>query len=227
MTEKISTELFEFFKELEGNNKKDWFQENKERYEAFVRGPLLRFISDFGVHLEKISSNFLADPRSMGGSLFRIYRDVRFSKDKSPYKTAAGIQFRHKSGKNVHAPGFYLHLEPGNVFAGSGIWHPDSATLGKIREAIVENEVKWKKIFSDQEFNSVFKLGGETLKKAPKGFDPDHLLIEDLKRKDFFVHTQFTEADACQDNFINKYAESCKLTTPFMKFLTEAVGLAW
>ena len=227
MAEKISPEFFEFFRELRVNNEKSWFQENKERYETFVREPLLQFISDFGIHLEKISPNFLADPRKVGGSLFRIYRDVRFSKDKTPYKTAAGVQFRHKVGKDVHAPGFYLHLEPGSVFVGAGIWHPDSSSLGKIREAIVENEAEWDKIFADKEFSDILQLGGDSLKKTPRGFDPEHPKIEDLKRKDFFVHTNLTEEEACKEDFIEKYADVCKQTTPFMKFLTEAVGLAW
>jgi len=227
MTEKITPELFAFFRELKENNNKVWFEENKEHYETFVREPLLQFISDFGVHLEKISSNFLADPRKVGGSLFRIYRDVRFSKDKTPYKTAAGVQFRHKAGKDVHAPGFYLHLELGSVFVGAGIWHPDSPTLGKIRAAIDENQSKWEQIFTDKKFSSVFKLGGDSLKKAPKGYDPYHPLIKDLKRKDFFVYTNLNEENACTEDFIKKYAEACKLTTPFMKFLTETVGLAW
>jgi uncharacterized protein (TIGR02453 family) len=227
MTETISPELFEFFRELRENNEKVWFQENKERYETFVREPLLQFIAAFSVHLGEISSNFIADPRKVGGSLFRIYRDVRFSKNKTPYKTAAGVQFRHKVGKDVHAPGFYLHLEPESVFVGAGIWHPDSSSLGKIRETIVEKETEWENIFADKNFASIFKLGGKSLKKAPRGFDPDHTKIEDLKRKDFFIHTNFSEEDACKDNFIEKYADACKQTAPFMKYLTEAVGLPW
>ena len=111
-------ELFDFLRELRENNDRDWFQANKERYEHDVKEPLLGFISDFGPRIAKISPHIRADPRPTGGSLFRIYRDVRFSKNKAPYKVHAAAQFRHKRGKDVHAPGYYLHLEPGQVFAG-------------------------------------------------------------------------------------------------------------
>ena len=131
MTEQahISPEFFTFFRELKENNNREWFQANKQRYETQVREPLLHFITDFGVRLPEISPRYMADARKSGGSLFRIYRDVRFSKDKSPYKTTAGIQFRHENGKDVHAPGFYLHLEPDGVFVGVGIWHPETKIL--------------------------------------------------------------------------------------------------
>ena len=101
----ITPELFTFFRELQQNNNRAWFQANKHRYEQDVREPLLQFITDFGVRLAEISPHYLADARKSGGALFRINRDIRFSPDKTPYKTAAGIQFRHESGKDVHAPG--------------------------------------------------------------------------------------------------------------------------
>ena len=139
----ITTELFEFFRDLKQNNNKQWFQSNKERYEQQVRLPLQRFIMAFQRPLRRISPHYRADPRPVGGSLFRIYRDVRFSPDKSPYKTHGGIQFRHEAGKDVHAPGFYLHLEPANVFAAVGIWHPDSTALGRIRQALADDPKAW------------------------------------------------------------------------------------
>jgi uncharacterized protein (TIGR02453 family) len=120
--------LFTFLRELAENNNREWFQDNKSRYEQHVKDPALRLIADFGPRLKKISPHFRADPRAVGGSLFRIHRDTRFSKDKSPYKTHTGIQFRHELGKDAYAPGFYLHLEPGQVFCGVGSWHSGSCT---------------------------------------------------------------------------------------------------
>ena len=99
---------------------RDWFQENKEFYESAVKRPLLEFIEAFAPHLREISPHFRADARS----LFRIHRDVRFSKDKRPYKTHAAAQFRHSAGKDVHAPGFYLHIEPGRVIGGRPSFSP-------------------------------------------------------------------------------------------------------
>ena len=223
----ITPELFAFFNELKENNNREWFQNNKQRFEAQVREPLLRFVTDFGVRLAEISPHYIADARKSGGSLFRINRDVRFSADKSPYKTQAGVQFRHESGKDVHAPGFYLHLEPGEIFAGVGIWRPDTKTLNKIRDSIVENPDKWRALVADQTFRATFTLGGESLKRAPKGYEPDHPLIEDLRRKDFIASTSFTEAEACAPNFIDRFAVTCRSAAPFMEFLTTAIGLPW
>ncbi|MCK4906942.1 MAG: DUF2461 domain-containing protein [Spirochaetes bacterium] len=223
----ITPELFEFFRKLEKNNNKAWFEKNKDRFEKIVREPLLEFIDDFGVRLPQFAPHYIADPRKSGGSLFRIYRDVRFSKDKTPYKTAAGIQFRHEQGKDVHAPGYYIHLEPGSVFCGIGIWRPDSQTVGKIRTAIDKKQKEWLSVKNDKSFSKIYSLGGDSLKRAPKGFDPKHPLIEDIKRKDFVASITLTEEDTCSRDFINKIEKLFKSAEPMMKFLTEAVGLPW
>ena len=219
--------LFEFLAELSMNNNREWFQANKARYERDVRNPLLYFVADFGEKLREISPHMVADPRPSGGSMFRIYRDVRFSKDKSPYKTNAGAHFRHEVGREVHGPGFYLHLQPGSVFAGAGIWMPNSATLGKIRGAIVENPGRWERIVGDEDFSSRFTLEGDALKRAPKGIDPAHPLIEHLKLKSFAAGTTFDEDDVISPGFIDSYADACRTAAPFSEFLTKAVGLDW
>ena len=121
----FSPDLFKFLRQLKKNNKREWFAKNKERYQKVVVEPALRFIGDFTPPLSKLSSHFVADPRPSRGSLFRLYRDIRFSSDKRPFKTHIGIHFSHESGKNAHAPVFYLHLEPDNCFAAAGVWHPD------------------------------------------------------------------------------------------------------
>ena len=130
----FTPESFAFLRELRENNNRDWFAANKQRYEREVRDPALRFISDFGPHLLRIAPRLVADPRR---SMFRIYRDTRFSRDKSPYKTHVGIHFFHEKAKAAASvPGFYLHISPGESFAAAGIWHPDPRSLGKVREAI-------------------------------------------------------------------------------------------
>jgi uncharacterized protein (TIGR02453 family) len=138
--------LFGFLRDLEHNNDRDWFAANKARYVAEVRDPMLDFIAGFAPHLESISTRYVADPRANGGSLFRIHRDVRFAKDKRPYKTNAGAHFRHEAARDAHAPGFYLHLEPGGVFAASGVWHPDGPALAKIRDAIAGDAGAWRRV---------------------------------------------------------------------------------
>lgn len=218
-------QLFGFLRQLRRNNRRDWFQANKARYEEHVKHPALQFISDFGPRLRKISPEFVADPRPVGGSLFRIHRDVRFSKDKSPYKVSVGIQFRHKQAKDVHSPGFYLHLEPENCFAGLGIWHPDGPTLIKIREFITDNPTRWKRTLGAKKFDSLYQLGGESLKRAPKGYDPEHPLIADLKRKDFIAVTELEESVITAPGFLTEYASLCRAGDNFVRLLCDATGV--
>ena len=216
----FDTELFRFLKELKANNNREWFQANKERYESLVKQPLLQFIGDFAPLLHKVHPRFVADPKPTGGSMFRIYRDVRFSEDKSPYKTMASAHFRHhKASKEVHVPGFYLHLEPGSCFTAAGVWHPDSPTLFSIRKAIDTREDEWKKI------RRKIKLEGDRLSRPPKGFAEDHPLIEDLKFKDFVTSEPFTEAQVCSASFIRDLAASYKRMVPLVDFLSKALRL--
>ncbi len=223
----INPALFDFLSDLKQNNNRDWFQVNKDRYENDVKEPLLTFIAAFAERSPEISTSIMVIPRVSGGSLFRIYRDVRFSKDKTPYKTGAGIHFRHKRGKDVHAPGYYLHLEPGDVFVGSGIWKPNTETVTKIRSKIAEHPDQWLAIIEDKKFQKTFTLGGDSLKRPPKGFDPEHPLIEDLKRKDYLASIVLNEKIVCEQNFLDYYVDLCKTAAPFMEFLTRAVGLDW
>ncbi len=211
--------LFEFLDDLKNNNTREWFQTNKERYKTEVQEPMLAFISAFADPLHAISPNFVADPRPNGGSMFRIYRDVRFSRDKSPYKVHAAAQFRHREGRDVHAPGFYLHLEPGSVFMGAGLWHPAGETLKAIRDAIVENPDRWAEVTEG------LTLGGESLKRGPRGFDPEHPFLEDLKRKDFVSFTHSSRTAVCKRGFLDGFVGTCRAASPFVSFLTEAVGL--
>jgi len=220
----ITPKLFKFFCDLKKNNDREWFEANKQRYEDDVRTPLLAFIDDFAEPLYKISPHFRADARKVGGSLFRIFRDVRFSKDKSPYKTQAGVHFRHENAKDAYAPGFYLHLEPGEVFISAGIWHPETAVARQIRAAILEHPDRWKKAMKSAAFTKYgYSLAGESLKRPPAGVEKDHPLLDDLKRKDFIAVAERTEKDACAPGFPKFFAERCKSTSAFVKFLSEAV----
>lgn len=221
----FSNETFTFLKELARNNNKQWFQKNKHRYEEHIKEPAMRFIMDFGPRLFKINKHFTADPRPVGGSLFRIYKDTRFAHDKSPYKINTGIQFRHSQGKDVHAPGYYLHIEPGNIFAAAGIWHPDYKTLGMIRDSIVENPSVWKKASRNKTFRNRFELSGDSLLNAPRGYDSGHPLIEDLRRKDFVGLSSMSEESVIGNELPKKFAEVCRAASSFMRFLCKAIGV--
>jgi uncharacterized protein (TIGR02453 family) len=159
--------------------------------------------------------------------MFRIHRDVRFAKDKSPYKTHAAIQFRHAAGKDVHAPGLYLHLEPGEVFVGAGLWRPDAPSLAKIRDRIVTKPAAWAAVIDDPGFAAQWRLTGDALSRPPRGYDPAHPYIEDLRRKDFIAVTPLDQAAACAPDFVQRLAALCATATPLMRFLTTAVEVAW
>jgi uncharacterized protein (TIGR02453 family) len=220
----FTPELFTFLRELADNNDREWFQANKDRYVAEVQEPALAFIEDVGFRLPEVSRHFVADPRR---SMFRIYRDVRFSKDKSPYKTHTGIQFRHERARDVHAPGFYLHLEPGTVFMACGLWHPERDTLHAIRTAIASRPARWRGVVEEPAFASSFQLGGETLKRPPAGFDPEHPLIDELKRKDFIARTDLSEAEATAGDFLDRFVSLCGATGGFMRFLCESARVEY
>lgn len=221
----FTPELFRFLRELKKHNSREWFQANKERYEAEVREPLLGFIAEFAGPLRRISPQFVADPRPVGGSMFRIHRDVRFARDKSPYKTAASAQFRHGAGKDVHGPGFYLHLEPGDCFAGAGLYQPETQVLGRIRARIIEDPKAWKAVRDGRGFRRTWELGGDSLVRPPRGVDPDHPFVEDLRRKHFIAVTHFTEEEVVAPGFLREFGQRCAATGSFMEYLTRAVGL--
>jgi len=220
----IPPALFDFLRELRENNDRACFQANRGRYLADVRDPMLDFIAAFAEPLGEISPHFRADPRAHGGSLFRIHRDTRFSPDKTPYKTNVGAHFRHAAGKDAHAPGFYLHLEPERCFAGCGIWRPDRDAAARIREAISARPAVWRRV-TGAAFSRAFAMHGESLKRPPRGYSPDHPLIEDLKRKDFAAMAAFPESEAVQPDFPDRFAALARTGGPFVRFLSEAVGV--
>ena len=214
-----------FLEDLEDNNNRAWFQANKHRYESDVLEPALDFIGAMGPLLSGVSDCFTAIPKRMGGSLMRVYRDTRFSRDKTPYKTNIGIQFRHERGRDVHAPGYYLHIETTGCFLGAGMWRPEPAALKAIRERIAERPDAWRKVLRSRRFNSEFTLAGNTLKRPPRGFSPDLPHLEDIKRKDFIGVSDFSIERAAEAGFPGEVAERFARATPLMAFLCAAVGV--
>ena len=224
----FSPDLLKFLEELAKNNHREWFLENKPRYRETIQIPMSNFIMAFAPSLDKISEHFIADPRLNGGSMFRIYRDARFSKGKTLYKTNVGCQFRHEAGKNVHAPGFYFHIEPGEIFIGGGIYKPDSDALLKIRTAIAEKPEKWQKVLKQKKFKDHFTgVYGESLKRPPRGFDAEHPHIEHLKKKTLFVTKTLSADELCSASLLGTVQKTFEAASPFMQFLTEALELPY
>jgi len=221
----FTRELFTFLRALARHNERPWFEENKPRYERVVRTPALAVIEALGPRLATFAPQFRAVAKKSGGSLMRIYRDTRFSRDKTPYKTNVGIHFRHALGRDVHAPGYYLHLEPGRCFLGAGIWRPPSPALHRIRDFIADNPGAWRAAIDDHRFSSHYSLDGESLIRAPRGYPPDHPLIDDLKRKDFIATYDLDDGAALTADFTDQVSAAYETATPLMRYLCQALDV--
>jgi uncharacterized protein (TIGR02453 family) len=216
---------FKFLQNPYANNNREWFEGHKPDYEKLVRTPALNFIEAMADDINDISPHFRASAKKVGGSLMRVHRDVRFARDRRPYKTNIGIQFRHARGKDVHAPGFYVHLAPEECFLGVGIWHPDAPALDLIRTAIAENSAAWIKASRDKQFAKLFTLSGDSLVNAPRGYAKDHPMLDDLKRKDFIAIKSFPQSLAVSEKFQAEVVKSFRSALPLMTFLCQALEL--
>jgi uncharacterized protein (TIGR02453 family) len=215
----FTPDLFRFLSRLRRNNNREWFLRHKDEYESCVKQPALRFIEDFSQPLSKLSPYLVADARPARGSLFRIYRDTRFSNDKRPYKTHVAMRFSHR-GKDVHSPGFYLHLEPEGCFAASGLWHPEPPTLLRVRTAMVERPDEWRGVRKLLTWDDAGKLS-----RPPRGFCSDHEFVEDLKLRDLGCAVEFTDKQVCSPKFMSIFTDACRKMAPLAVFLSSALGL--
>jgi uncharacterized protein (TIGR02453 family) len=215
----FTPDLFRFLSRLKRNNNREWFLRHKDEYENCVRQPALRFIEDFAVPLRDLSPHLVADARPSRGSLFRIYRDTRFSSDKRPYKTHVAMRFSHR-GKDVHSPGFYLHLEPDGCFAASGLWHPEPPTLLKVRTAIISRSDQWRAVRKLLNWDDATKLT-----RPPRGFFCDHEFVEDLKLRDLGTSVEFTNKQVCSPKFMSIFGAACREMMPLAAFLSSALEL--
>lgn len=221
----FTPESLSFLEELGANNNREWFNANKRRYEEQVLDVALRFIQSMQDPLAEFAPHFVAHATRIGGSLMRVYRDTRFSKNKLPYKTNIGIQFRHERAKDVHSPGYYVHVDPEQVFVGVGMWRPDSDPLRMIRERIAAKSAEWRRTVGDRSFRRHLQLGGESLIRPPRGFDKDHELIDDIKRKSFIAIANLDIRECLNPQFQRKVETVFKSGTPYMRFLCKAVGV--
>jgi uncharacterized protein (TIGR02453 family) len=223
----FSPDLLLFLSELEAHNGRDWFNANREHYETSVRDPVLRFIGDFAPRLARISPHFVADARPVGGSMMRIYRDTRFSRDKRPYHAAVIVHFWHERSRVGVTPGFSLRMEPGDSSLSAGIWQPERGALRRIREAIVANPETWRRLEERRRLHCRCVLVGRSLDRPPPGFDAQHPFIADLKRKDFACMMPVDDQAIVSASFIDDLTDAFAVTAPLVEFLTHAVGLSF
>lgn len=220
----FTTETLGFLADLRHNNDRDWFLANKHRYDRHVVEPALELIRRLSPHITRhVSRYFAPSDKKVGGSLMRVHRDVRFSADKTPYKTNIGIHIRHTGGKDVHGPGLYLHIDLDGCFLGVGSWRPDAESLEQIRQRILDAPKEWKAARDDARFRSHFELAGESLQRMPRGYDEDHPFAADLKRKDHTAMAPLSFDDALGDGLVDYCATRFAAARPYARFLTRAV----
>jgi uncharacterized protein (TIGR02453 family) len=215
----------DFLEALAEHNDRDWFAKHKTDYEHDVLVPALAFIEAMSTPLARFAPHFEAVPKKTGGSLMRVFRDTRFGRDKTPYKTNLGIQFRHSRGKDVHAPGYYVHIEPGDVFIAAGVWRPEKTALAGIRDHIVKKPLDWKKARNATSFRRHFDLEGEWLARVPRGYPKDHPFAADLKRKSFIATCPLSDAAIRVPGLVKDVIRRFEAATPLMAFLCRSVGV--
>lgn len=215
---------FDFLRLLAANNDRAWFEPRKVEFQRLCRDPALQLIEALAAPLRTISPHFVASAKPVGGSLFRLHRDTRFSKDKSPYKAWLGIRLKHVAERErFEAPLFYVHLGPDECFAGGGLWHPAPPTLAKVRSFIAANPQSLTAVLADPSFQRDFRRGGESVTRAPRGFDPAHPLIEEIKRKDFVAMGTISEAQACSDALVDVVIERLQGCAALVDYLCAAL----
>lgn len=214
----LSPSTFEFLTELSANNNREWFTENKSRYQE-AHSNVASFFETLITEMNKVDQ---IETESAKKAMFRIYRDVRFSKNKSPYKTSLSGALS-RATKWLRG-GYYVHLEPGNGFLGVGFWQPESKDLKLIRDDIAHDATKLRAIINDPDFKAQWgELRGEQLKTAPKGFDKDHPNVDLLRFKAFTFAKSFTEEEACSEDFIFHVVSSFLSIRPFFDYMSEVL----
>lgn len=213
----------DFLKKLKKNNNRDWFALHKQEFEESVKLPMQCYIESLKPHFADFAPGIDAHPKR---SLFRIYRDTRFSKDKTPYKTHMAAHFVPRGdAKGFLGSGYYVHIEPGEVFLGGGIYMPDNDQLKKIRKGIAEHSKEFIAIINNAPFKKSFgAISGEKLQRIPHGYPPDHPMAEYLKLKQFFVGVEWKEDVCYKKDFVKKSAAVFKLATPLIDFLNETMS---
>lgn len=216
--------LFKFLTDLKKHNDRDWFLAHQSRYFRDVRDPFLALIADLAPQLARIGSGFIADPHPTRGSMMRIYRDIRFSADKSPYKTHIAAQFMHGKGKHAGI-GLYLQFAPGRSIAGGGVWRPEPLALRKIRDQIARDPRAWRKAsLGKMKSGGACALGGESLKRAPAGYDPNHPCIEDIQRRDFYLGAELIEKQVTSPDLFAAVLDRFRAAAPLAEFLANALS---
>ncbi|MCB4797682.1 DUF2461 domain-containing protein [Neotamlana laminarinivorans] len=216
MSATLSKSVFTFLKALEQNNNRDWFNENKPEFKT-IQDEVKQF---YNLVLEKLNTHDDIDKLK----IFRIYRDVRFSKNKQPYKTHFGGSF-HRTKPRLRG-GYYLHIQPNNEsFIATGFWQPEKEDLLRIRKEFEMDTTEIKDILSNPKFNSIWgnSFEGDELKTAPKGFSKDHQAIDFIKKKQYIFTKKYTDKEVLSPNFLDDVNASFKAIRPFFNYMSDVL----
>lgn len=219
----FSNKTYEFLAGLTHNNERAWFEAHRADYETHVVAPALALIADLDGVVRAISPHYRGVPKKIGGSLMRIYRDTRFSRDKTPYKTNVGIQLRHEAAGDIHAPGYYIHLSLEETFVGVGTWRPEPDDLKAIRQRIAAKT---------REYSAALEAGagvgltpsGESVTRMPRDFDAGHELAAEIRRKDFLLGADLPPDLYMGPELVTTLTAKFQAATPYMQFLCAALG---
>jgi uncharacterized protein (TIGR02453 family) len=215
----LTQHTLDFLAALEQNNTRDWFEPRKEEYKNSVRGPLLELTGTLNQQLERFAPDYVTPPEK---AVFRIYRDVRFSKDKRPYKTNAGALFWHRAIPKNSSAGFYVSISPKETMIAGGLYMPAPPDTLSLRHHIADHHDRFARILRARSLRSRFgDLQGDSLARAPKGFSPDHPAIHLLRRKDWVLWTTEPAAACVGPKFTKYVADGFRLLAPFIAFLNE------
>lgn len=219
----LHTDTFKFLKALRANNNKEWFDKNRKTYEA-VKKDFYIFVEGLITELRKFNTDI--EPLEAKNCVFRINRDIRFSKDKSPYKSnlAASIG---KGGKKSHFAGYYFHVEPnGNTFIGGGVWHPEKDVLDKVRQEIDYNQKQFEKIVLNKSFKNIFgSMYDDKISTTPKNYAKDNPAIEWLKYRSYIFGADIKkDADVLGKNALSNFVKTAKALSPFIQFINTAIA---
>ena len=226
MTRYFSDKSFRFLRGIARHNERTWFHVHKADYETHVRAPFQRLLGDLQPALAAISPHYRADPKAIGGSLFRIQRDTRFSGNKAPYKGWQGARLFHERRRELAAPSFYLHLEPGGCFVGAGLWHPETHTQRRVRQFIFDNPGSWQRAAHASAFRRRFDLEtDEMLVRPPRGFPADFAFIDDLRHKNFVASRAIEDSVMSGSRLRQTLAKDLQALAPFVDYLCAALDL--